>query len=127
MRVLIASKILVVAAYRRKLDEIAALPDIEHLVAVAPPAWREPYLSAPGILNRYFFRRDGFLAGRFLGFNDLFFAVLALRDFFFGAARGPTRPAVFGAGLRAGFRPRLAAARPAFFLAAGLGLTSSGA
>jgi glycosyltransferase involved in cell wall biosynthesis len=39
---LIASKILVVGAYRRKLDEIAALPDIEHLVAVAPPAWREP-------------------------------------------------------------------------------------
>ena len=42
MRVLIVSKILVVAAYRRKLDEIAAQPEVGHLVAVAPPAWREP-------------------------------------------------------------------------------------
>jgi glycosyltransferase involved in cell wall biosynthesis len=40
MRVLMASKILVVAAYRRKLEEIAALADVE-LIAVAPPAWRE--------------------------------------------------------------------------------------
>jgi glycosyltransferase involved in cell wall biosynthesis len=36
------SKILVVAAYRRKLDEIAARPEVEHLVAVTPPAWHEP-------------------------------------------------------------------------------------
>src|SRR5438067_766951 len=42
MRVLIASKILVVAAYRRKLDEIAARPEVERLVVVTPPAWREP-------------------------------------------------------------------------------------
>lgn len=42
MRVLIASKILVVAAYRRKLDEIAARPEVERLVVVAPPAWHEP-------------------------------------------------------------------------------------
>jgi glycosyltransferase involved in cell wall biosynthesis len=42
LRVLIASKILVVAAYRRKLDEIAALPEIERLIVVTPPAWREP-------------------------------------------------------------------------------------
>ena len=42
MRVLIASKILVVAAYRRKLDALAALPGIDHLVAVTPPAWSEP-------------------------------------------------------------------------------------
>jgi glycosyltransferase involved in cell wall biosynthesis len=42
MRVLIASKILVVAAYRRKLDEIAARPEIDRLVAVTPPAWHEP-------------------------------------------------------------------------------------
>jgi glycosyltransferase involved in cell wall biosynthesis len=41
MRVLMASKILVVAAYRRKLEAIAAQPGIE-LIAVAPPAWREP-------------------------------------------------------------------------------------
>ncbi len=42
MRILIASKILVVAAYRHKLDEIAAQPDVERLVVVTPPAWREP-------------------------------------------------------------------------------------
>jgi glycosyltransferase involved in cell wall biosynthesis len=41
MRVLMASKILVVAAYRRKLEAIAAQPGID-LIAVAPPAWREP-------------------------------------------------------------------------------------
>ena len=36
-----ASKILVVAAYRQKLEAIAAQPGID-LIAVAPPAWREP-------------------------------------------------------------------------------------
>src|SRR5919206_2235723 len=41
MRVLMASKILVVAAYRRKLEAIAAQAGVE-LIAVAPPAWREP-------------------------------------------------------------------------------------
>jgi glycosyltransferase involved in cell wall biosynthesis len=42
VKVLIVSKILVVAAYRRKLDEIAAQPDIDHLVVVTAPAWQEP-------------------------------------------------------------------------------------
>jgi glycosyltransferase involved in cell wall biosynthesis len=42
MRVLIVSKILVVAAYRRKLEAIAAHPAIERLVAVTGPEWREP-------------------------------------------------------------------------------------
>jgi glycosyltransferase involved in cell wall biosynthesis len=42
MRVLIASKILVVAAYRQKLEEMAAQPDIEELVAVTGPEWQEP-------------------------------------------------------------------------------------
>jgi glycosyltransferase involved in cell wall biosynthesis len=42
MKVLIVSKILVVAAYRRKLDEIAAQQGIEHLVVVTGPEWREP-------------------------------------------------------------------------------------
>jgi glycosyltransferase involved in cell wall biosynthesis len=42
VRVLIASKILVVAAYRRKLDEIAAQPGVDRLVAVTGPSWREP-------------------------------------------------------------------------------------
>lgn len=30
------------AAYRRKLDELAARPEIERLVVVTPPEWREP-------------------------------------------------------------------------------------
>ncbi len=42
MRVLIVSKILVVAAYRRKLEAIAAHPAVERLVAVTGPEWREP-------------------------------------------------------------------------------------
>jgi glycosyltransferase involved in cell wall biosynthesis len=42
MRVLIVSKILVVAAYRRKLEAIAAHPAVEQLVAVTGPEWREP-------------------------------------------------------------------------------------
>jgi len=42
VRILIASKILVLAAYRHKLDEIAARPDVERLVVVTPPAWHEP-------------------------------------------------------------------------------------
>lgn len=41
MRAMIASKALVVGAYQRKLEEIAALPDID-LVAVVPPSWRDP-------------------------------------------------------------------------------------
>ncbi len=41
MKVLIVSKILVVAAYRRKLDEIAAQADIDQLVVVTAPAWQE--------------------------------------------------------------------------------------
>jgi glycosyltransferase involved in cell wall biosynthesis len=42
VKILIASKILVQAAYRRKLDEIAARPEVERLVVVTPPAWQEP-------------------------------------------------------------------------------------
>jgi glycosyltransferase involved in cell wall biosynthesis len=42
VKVLIVSKILVVAAYRHKLDEIAARPEVERLVVVTPPEWREP-------------------------------------------------------------------------------------
>ena len=42
MKVLIVSKILVVAAYRRKLDAIAALPDVDQLVVVTGPEWQEP-------------------------------------------------------------------------------------
>ncbi len=42
MKVVIISKILVVAAYRQKLEAIAAHPEIERLVAVTGPEWREP-------------------------------------------------------------------------------------
>jgi len=42
VKILIVSKILVVAAYRHKLDEIAARPEVERLVVVTPPAWHEP-------------------------------------------------------------------------------------
>jgi glycosyltransferase involved in cell wall biosynthesis len=42
VRVVIVSKILVVAAYRQKLEAIAAHPDIEQLVAITGPEWREP-------------------------------------------------------------------------------------
>jgi glycosyltransferase involved in cell wall biosynthesis len=42
VRVLIISKILVVAAYRRKLEEIAAQPGVTQLVAVTGPEWQEP-------------------------------------------------------------------------------------
>jgi glycosyltransferase involved in cell wall biosynthesis len=42
VKVLIVSKILLVAAYRDKLDEIAARPEVERLVVVTPPAWHEP-------------------------------------------------------------------------------------
>jgi glycosyltransferase involved in cell wall biosynthesis len=40
MRVLLLSKALVVGAYQRKLEEIAACPDVE-LTAAVPPAWRD--------------------------------------------------------------------------------------
>ena len=42
MRILIASKALVVGAYQRKLQEIAAQPDVQRLTAVVPPSWQEP-------------------------------------------------------------------------------------
>lgn len=42
MRVVIVSKILVVAAYRQKLEAIANDPEVERLVAVTGPEWREP-------------------------------------------------------------------------------------
>lgn len=42
MRVLLVSKILMVAAYRGKLDALAARPEIERLLVVTPPEWQEP-------------------------------------------------------------------------------------
>src|SRR5918994_1588369 len=45
------SKALVVAAYRRKLEEIAAHPDVE-LIAVIPTAW-DGQRYEPGFLRDY--------------------------------------------------------------------------
>jgi glycosyltransferase involved in cell wall biosynthesis len=40
MKVAILSKALIVSAYRGKLDQLAALPDIE-VIAIVPPEWRD--------------------------------------------------------------------------------------
>ena len=40
MRIAMLSKAVVVAAYQRKLEELARLPGVE-LVVLAPPAWRD--------------------------------------------------------------------------------------
>ena len=51
MRVLMVSKALIVAAYQRKLEEIAAYPDVD-LTVVVPSAWDgQPY--EPGFLRGY--------------------------------------------------------------------------
>lgn len=36
------SKALVVGAYQKKLEEIAAQPGVDHLTCVVPPSWQEP-------------------------------------------------------------------------------------
>ncbi|MBV9168450.1 MAG: glycosyltransferase family 4 protein [Chloroflexi bacterium] len=41
MKVLVVSKILLVAAYRQKLDAIAAQPGVDRLVALTTPEWHE--------------------------------------------------------------------------------------
>ncbi len=51
MKVVIVSKALVVGAYQRKLEEIAAHHDVE-LVAVVPPGWREGAAGAVTMLER---------------------------------------------------------------------------
>jgi glycosyltransferase involved in cell wall biosynthesis len=40
VKVLLASKALVVGAYQRKLEELARVPDVD-LIALVPPSWRE--------------------------------------------------------------------------------------
>ena len=52
MRVLMVSKALVVAAYQRKLEEIAAHPDVDELTAVIPRAW-DGQEYQPGFLQGY--------------------------------------------------------------------------
>ncbi len=52
MKILMLSKALVVGAYQRKLEELAALPGVELTVAV-PPVWREPGAVAQPLERRF--------------------------------------------------------------------------
>src|SRR3954468_12992429 len=54
MRILMLSKALVVGAYQKKAEELAALPGVELTVAV-PPVWREPGVGDQ-VLERRFVR-----------------------------------------------------------------------
>jgi glycosyltransferase involved in cell wall biosynthesis len=46
MKVLMISKALVRGAYQRKLEELAALPEISSLTVVVPPYWKEPHAGS---------------------------------------------------------------------------------
>jgi glycosyltransferase involved in cell wall biosynthesis len=52
MRILMLSKALVVGAYQKKAEELAALPGVELTVAV-PPLWREPGVGAQALERRF--------------------------------------------------------------------------
>ena len=52
MRILMLSKALVVGAYQKKAEELAALPSVELTVAV-PPLWREPGVGAQALERRF--------------------------------------------------------------------------
>ncbi len=52
MKILLLSKALVVGAYQKKCEELAALPDIELTVAV-PPSWKEPRVGAQLLERRF--------------------------------------------------------------------------
>jgi glycosyltransferase involved in cell wall biosynthesis len=52
MRILMLSKALVVGAYQKKAEELAALPGVELTVAV-PPLWREPGVGAQPLERRF--------------------------------------------------------------------------
>jgi glycosyltransferase involved in cell wall biosynthesis len=52
MRILMLSKALVNGAYQKKCEELAALPDVELIVAV-PPAWREPRVGVIRLERRF--------------------------------------------------------------------------
>lgn len=52
MRILILSKALIGGAYQKKLEELAALPDIDLTVAV-PPSWREPGVGVLPLERRF--------------------------------------------------------------------------
>jgi hypothetical protein len=46
LRVALVSKACLVGVYQRKLEELAALPDVD-LTVIVPPAWRDERWSAP--------------------------------------------------------------------------------
>jgi glycosyltransferase involved in cell wall biosynthesis len=52
MRILMLSKALVVGAYQKKAEELAALPGVELTVAV-PPLWREPGVGVQALERRF--------------------------------------------------------------------------
>jgi glycosyltransferase involved in cell wall biosynthesis len=52
MRILMLSKALVVGAYQKKAEELAALPGVELTVAV-PPSWREPGVGEQPLERRF--------------------------------------------------------------------------
>jgi glycosyltransferase involved in cell wall biosynthesis len=52
MRILMLSKALVVGAYQKKAEELAALPGVELTVAV-PPSWREPGVGQQRLERRF--------------------------------------------------------------------------
>lgn len=52
MRILMLSKALVNGAYQKKCEELAALPDVELIVAV-PPTWREPRVGVIRLERRF--------------------------------------------------------------------------
>jgi glycosyltransferase involved in cell wall biosynthesis len=52
MRILMLSKALVVGAYQKKAEELAALPGVDLTVAV-PPLWREPGVGAQRLERRF--------------------------------------------------------------------------
>lgn len=52
MKIVMLSKALVVGAYQKKLEELARLPGVE-LLALVPPAWREPRVGAQVLERRF--------------------------------------------------------------------------
>ncbi|GAC1637206.1 MAG: glycosyltransferase family 4 protein [Herpetosiphon sp.] len=52
MRVLLLSKAMVVGAYQRKAEELAAIPGVDLTVAV-PPSWREPRVGTLELERRH--------------------------------------------------------------------------
>ncbi len=52
MKVVMLSKALVSGAYQKKLEALAALPDLE-LVALVPPCWREPGVGVLPLERRF--------------------------------------------------------------------------